>query len=388
MRTEYDYIVLGLGGIGSAAAYWLARQAGPGVLGIEQFELGHVRGGSQDHSRIIRLSYHTPAYVELAKEAYAAWHEVEVELGESLILKTGGLDLGPLAGAIDLADYAASLTATSVAYETLTAAEIMQRWPQFRLDEDVHGLYQADAGIVPAARCNAAHQRLAQAHGAFLLDRTPVLGIYPTGGEIEILTERQTFRCGYLVIASGAWTNTHLRHFGLQLPLTVTQEQVTYFATPHLADFAPERFPVWIWMDEPSYYGFPVFGEAATKVAQDVGGAEVTAATRSFEPDAAAAARVADFTGRILPDAVGPVLYHKTCLYTLTPDRDFVVDAIPGHANVAVAVGAGHAFKFASVIGRLLSGLVGGTGPEIDLAPFALDRSILREVYPAKDFMV
>src|SRR5262245_47141337 len=142
MKQDYDYIVLGLGGIGSAAAYWLARRASGDVLGLEQFEIGHVRGASQDHSRIIRLSYHTPIYVELAKHAYQAWATLERDAGESLILRTGGLDFGPRDGAIPLSDYAESMQACGVPFESLDAGEIMRRWPQFQLTDDIHGLYQ------------------------------------------------------------------------------------------------------------------------------------------------------------------------------------------------------------------------------------------------------
>src|SRR4051794_14827821 len=159
MKRNYEYIVLGLGGFGSAAAYWLARRAGAGVLGLEQFELGHVRGESQDHSRIIRLSYHEPHYVELAKQAYRAWAEVERDAGEQLVLKTGGLDLGPRESAIPLDSYRGSMDAAGVPYERLDAREIMRRWPQWRLDDDIHGLYQAEGGIAMAARGNAIPDR-------------------------------------------------------------------------------------------------------------------------------------------------------------------------------------------------------------------------------------
>src|SRR3954452_15990305 len=153
MNHDYEYIVLGLGGFGSAAAYWLARRAGGDVLGLEQFELGHVRGESQDHSRIIRLSYHEPHYVELAKHAYRAWAEVEQEAGEQLVLRTGWLDLGPRESAIPLATYSDSMDEAGVPYERLDAAEIMRRWPQWRLDDDIHGLFQAGGGdaLAPVA---------------------------------------------------------------------------------------------------------------------------------------------------------------------------------------------------------------------------------------------
>jgi len=137
VKLDYEYIVLGLGGFGSAAAYWLARRAGAEVLGVEQFELGHVRGESQDHSRIIRLSYHAPHYVEMAKHAFRAWHEVERDAGEQLVLRTGGLDLGPRVSAIPLSTYSDSMDAAGVGYERLDAGEIMRRWPQWRLDDHI-----------------------------------------------------------------------------------------------------------------------------------------------------------------------------------------------------------------------------------------------------------
>jgi sarcosine oxidase len=146
-KRAFQTLVLGLGGIGSAAAYWLARQTGSDVLGLEQFALGHVRGGSQDHSRIIRLSYHNPFYVNLAKEAYRAWAAVEAKADEQLVLKTGGLDLSPAGSRLLLSDYTDSLTASSVPFELLDAAEIMYRWPQWRLPDHVRGLYQAESGI-------------------------------------------------------------------------------------------------------------------------------------------------------------------------------------------------------------------------------------------------
>src|SRR6476620_5779971 len=133
MRTDYEYIVLGLGGWGSAAAYLLSRRAVADVLGVEQFDLGHVRGESQDHSRIIRLSYHAPAYVQLAKRAYDAWHRLEEDSKEQVVLRTGGLDFGPRPSAIRLENYSESMAACGVPFEHLEADEIMRRWPQWRL---------------------------------------------------------------------------------------------------------------------------------------------------------------------------------------------------------------------------------------------------------------
>jgi sarcosine oxidase len=388
MKRDFEYVVLGLGGWGSAAAYWLSRRAGAEVLGLEQFELGHVRGESQDHSRIIRLSYHTPGYVELAKHAYRAWAEVAADAGEELVLKTGGLDFAPRESAIPLTNYSGSMDAAGVPYEHLDAAEIRRRWPQFTVTDDIHGLYQPESGIAMAARGNAAHIRMARAHGATLRDQAPVERLRPVGGEIEVTAGGTTYRCRRLVIAAGAWSNGALTHFGLHLPLRVTKEQVTYFATPHQAEFQPDRFPVWIWMDDPCFYGFPSFGEAGPKAGQDAGGLEVGPDTRTFEPDQAALARTVEFLGKYIPRALGPIIYTKTCLYTLTPDRDFVIDTVPGHANVAVGIGGGHGFKFASLIGRILSELAIDGRTEQNIEPFRIDRAILQLANPPANYMV
>jgi sarcosine oxidase len=388
MRRDFEYIVLGLGGWGSAAAYWLSRRAGADVLGLEQFELGHGRGESQDHSRIIRLSYHTPAYVELAKHAYTAWAEVERESGDQLVLKTGGLDFAPRESAIPLTNYSGSMDAAGVPYEHLDAAEIRRRWPQLAVTDDIHGLYQPESGIAMAARGNAAHLRLAREHGATIRDGAPVERLRSVGNEIEVSAGGVTYRGRKLVLAAGAWSNGALTHFGMHLPLRVTKEQVTYFATPHQADFQPDRFPVWIWMDDPCFYGFPTFGEAGPKAGQDAGGEEVTAETRTFEPDQAALKRTVDFLSRYIPKALGPIIYTKTCLYTLTPDRDFVIDTLPEHPNVAVGIGGGHGFKFASLVGKMLSELAIDGRTERNIEPFRIDRAILQLLNPPANYMV
>ncbi|HEY6014186.1 MAG TPA: FAD-dependent oxidoreductase, partial [Candidatus Limnocylindrales bacterium] len=238
---------------------------------------------------------------------------------------------------------------------------------------------------------NPAHRRLARAHGAALRDRTRVTGLRDAGGgDLEVETETGTFRTGRLVIAADAWTNHLLASFGRRLPLQVTREQVTYFACPDPAAFGPDRFPVWIWMDDPSFYGFPTYGEAGPKAAQDCGGRPVDPDRRTFERDEAAFERVTGFLERHLPGAVGPPIYTKTCLYTLTPERDFVVDRLPDQPGVVVALGAGHGFKFASVLGRITAELAtaGATPSAPEIEAFRIDRPILLETAPATSWMV
>ena len=410
MKTSYEYIVVGCGGIGSAAAYWLAREAGGEVLGIEQFALGHDRGESQDHSRIIRRAYHTPTYTALTGAMYAAWATVEEESGVRLRTITGGLDLELVGdgrkqvittGGLDrelvsdgrqqyINHYAESMRAAGIPYEALSAAEVMARWPQFRLPDSVQALVQPESGLVDARKANAVHATLARARGATILDSTPVRAITPVRDGAEVRTDAGTFHARRVVVTSGAWSNQVLREAGVSLPLTVTQEQVTYFQTPHLREFAPDRFPIWIWHGgaRDCFYGFPIHGEVAIKIGQDVGGDVVTADTRTFEPNPRARADVQRFMETYIPRGVGPELYTKTCLYTLTPDRDFIIDTLPEHPQIAVAVGAGHAFKFASLIGQMLSQLALEGEAAYPLDTFRLDRPALTDPSFPASFMV
>jgi sarcosine oxidase len=388
VTRDYDVVVIGLGALGSGAAYWLAK-SGARVLGLEQFELGHDRGSSHDWSRIIRKSYFTPSYVRLAKEAYVAWEALERDAGEQVVFKTGGLDIGPHDGAIALSSYADSMRASDVYFEELDAAEIRKRWPVWQIGDDVHGLFQPESGIVAAERATAALRRTATAFGATLRGNAPVTALRAAGDEIDVEAGGERYRAGKLVLTAASWTPQMLAYFGVRIPFEVTKEQVTYFKARQLASFAFGRFPIWIWMDDPSFYGFPVFGESeAVKITQDCGGKAVDPDTRGFEEDPDITARVTGFVERYLPAAAGPVLRLKTCLYALTPDRDFIIDTLAEHPNVSVAVGGGHGFKFASVIGRILSDLALEGATASDLSAFKIDRAILQMNAPPKTYML
>ena len=377
MKHAYEYIVVGCGGLGSAAAYRLAIEAGREVLALEQFGLGHDNGASQDHSRIIRLSYHDPAYTALTPHTYTAWGEVEEESGVQLVVKTGGLDLAA-PGCDTIGNYAAAMTAAGFPFEDLSAGEAMRRWPQWRLDEGDRVLYQADAGLVDARKANATHIALARAQGATVLDNTPVREVRAKDSGVEVVTDDAIFYAGKLIIAADAWTNEVLAGVGFSMPLTITQEQVTFWATPHLRQFAPDRFPIWIWHGE-DYYGFPVYGEVATKAGVDVGGQVVTTETRTFEKDRAANERLVTFLEERLPGYVGPELYTKSCLYTMPPDRNFTIDVVPGYPQIVVAQGAAHAFKFAALIGKIVSDLAVRGETHYPIETFSATRGALSD---------
>ncbi len=386
--TDYQVIVLGLGGIGSAATYWASRRLGEEVLGIEQFSLGHPNGGSEDHSRIIRLSYHTPGYVRLAQSAYRSWSAVEQDSGEQLILRTGGLDLAPQHAAIGLDEFRASLSACDVPFDDLTASEVMTEWPQWHLPADATALYQAQTGIVMASKANTVHRDLARRNGARLLENQELVSVSEHGGEVIVTTTERRYSAESLIIAAGAWSNQVLGHLGVTFPLEVTLEQVVYLKPQSAEAFSPDRFPVWIWMTLPALYGFPILGEPAAKVAWDRCEIVTDPDSRSHVPRTDVIETIEEFTAAHLPDLNGGVHLAKTCLYTLTPDRDFVIDRVPGTDRVFTAIGAGHAYKFASLIGSILVDLAIDGTTSHDISPFTSDRAILRDPNPVRNYLI
>jgi sarcosine oxidase len=373
-----DFVVIGLGALGSATCLELAR-SGHRVVGLERFGLGHSWGASHDTSRILRHSYHTPDYVRLTQQAYGDWARLERDAGTDLVSVVGGLDLFPPQPAISPVDYTESLDEVGIDYELLTAAGVMSRWPQFRLPEGLIAIHQADAAIVPAARGTRVMQDQARRHGAELRELTPVLEVRDLGpGGTEVETAQGRIVCGGVVVCADAWVNDVLSGLGQSIPIEVTLEQVTYFEPPHPAQFAPDRMPLWIWMDDPSYYGVPSYGEPTLTAAQDCGGPVVDPDLRGSETDESMQSRLAGHLRQILPGSGKPVRSLR-CQYTLTPDRDFVLSQVPGHESVVVGLGAAHAFKFAPTFGRLLADLAVEGRTTTDLSAFRMDRPALTD---------
>ena len=383
--TKFDYIVIGCGGIGSGALYWLSKRAGKRVLGLEQFALGHHNGGSQDYSRIIRLAGYDDAMTPVAPDTYAAWEEVERESGLQIVTKTGGVYWEPDDAPPDSTDYMdesiVAMDANGIPYRELDAPEFMREFPQFTIKEHYKVIYQSETGLVDPSKGNAAHQQLAQGHGAAILENCRVVEIRPISADrTEVVTEQGTFECEKLIITAGAWADRLAGQLGLDLGLVVTREQVTYYRTPNLRDFMPDRFPVFM-VPTPigGIYGFPVHGEVATKAAIDFTGKRTTAETRDFEPDVAVEEYQEAWLKENIPGFLGPKLYTKTCLYTLTKDRQFILDAFPNHPNIFMCVGAGHAFKWASLFGRILSELAIDGTTKYDLSELRFDRPALTD---------
>lgn len=377
----YSHIVIGAGAIGSATAYRLAARGAARVLVVEQYDLVNSLNSSGDHSRIIRHAYHREEYTRLTPAMFAAWQEVEQESGLPVYLRTGGLDLAVAGtpGEAELEGYKRPLRRAGIPYEELTAAQIRERYPQWAIGDDVVGFHQEDAGILDIRRSVSAHTSLALARGVEFLPRTKVVGLQVRPDSVTVRTTAGDFAADNLVVAAASWTGELLPDLGLDLPLVLSQEQVSYFAGRRLAEFTPERFPVWIHHGEQTFYGFPVYGDAGVKLARDMRGRFVRSEERVFEGDEVEAEVLRAFLRRHLPGAAGPTLVNRTCLYDMAPDREFVLDTLPGHPHVAVFNGAGHAGKFAALIGAILAELLTDGATAHDISAFALTRPALTD---------
>ncbi|HEY8291766.1 MAG TPA: N-methyl-L-tryptophan oxidase [Thermomicrobiales bacterium] len=354
--AQYEVIVLGLGGMGSATAYHLARR-GRRVLGLDAFARGHHNGSSHGRSRGIREAYgESPAYVPLVQRAYALWRELEAETGQHLLTITGGISIGPAAPGFG-ANQKESAAQYGLTVEELTADAIMARWPGFRVPDDYLGMYDPHTGFLLPEPCVAAHLDLATRHGATLHHGEPVRRWSPDGAGVRVETDTAAYTADALVITAGPWAGEILRD--LHLPLEPWRMYNIYFAPTRPELFGPDHFPVYgIRGPEGSYYGVPMLPGDGLKIGRHDRGDICTPETarRTVEPAEIALMRAVLDT--YMPGATGDILSATTCLYTMTPDSHFVIDRHPEHARVVYAVGfSGHGFKFSAAIGEVMADL-------------------------------
>jgi len=364
----YDAIVLGLGGMGSATLFHLARR-GLRVLGLERFDLVHEHGSSHGLTRIIRLAYwEHPTYVSLLRRAYQLWRELEELSGERLLHITGSVDAGPAGGSV----FEGALRSSELhglPHEVMDGAELHRRFPGYRLPREMRCLYQPEGGFLLPERCNVAHVVLAHAHGAEVHCREPVLEWGATDGRVWVRTTRGRYEAGRLVVCAGPWAARLVPELG---GLAVPERQVLAWLQPGRPEyFQPDAFPVFnLEVEEGRYYGFPSFLVPGFKFGKYHHRGEVVdpdGARREPEPEDEDLLRA--FARRYFPDGAGPTMMLKTCLFTNSPDRHFILDRHPDHPEVAVAAGfSGHGYKFCSVIGEIMADLAqdGRTGHDIE----------------------
>ena len=375
MASAYDTIVVGVGGMGAAALYQLAKR-GQRVLGLERFDLGHAMGSSHGHTRILRLAYFEGShYVPLARRAHRLWQEIGAEAGMRLLHVTGSLDLAPEGqGTVERARH--SCVDHGLAHEMLDARQLASRYPALRLTPRHTGLLQPDGGFVLAEQAIFAHAGLALKHGADIHTGETVQSWRPTAaGGVEVTTDRATYAAGQLVLAAGAWIKSFAPD--VLARVTTVKQAIGWFPVRQPELFRPAALPVFILtVEEGNFYGLPLFEHAGFKL----GGPHF--AREAIDPDdpdrTPSPKQVAALQAcleRYIPGAAGRPLAVKGCMYTVTPDEHFIIDRLPGHRQVIVASPcSGHGYKFASVIGEILAELAVDGATRADISPFAIGR--------------
>lgn len=364
MTETYDAVVLGIGGVGSAALFHLAAR-GLRVLGIDRFLPGHDRGSSHGQTRLIRKAYHEhPAYVPLVERAYSLWRELEELSGRSLYRQVGILEVGPEEGTV-VPGVLASARQHRLEVERLDAETLRRRFPGFCVPPEFAAVFEAQAGYLFVEDCTRAHVDQALVRGAKLRIGAEVRSWEADGGAVRIRLDDGAIHAGRLLIAAGAWAGTLLAD--LRVPLEVVRKSLYWFDAPEEIYGERRGGPGFIFeTGDGNFYGFPFIAGQGLKCAEHTGGVSVADPLAvSRLPLAQETRRVQQFLARYLPRVSPEPTNFAVCLYTLSPDRNFIVDRHPAHPAVCFAAGlSGHGFKFASVLGEVLADFaVSGRSP-------------------------
>lgn len=364
----YDAIVVGVGGMGSAACYHLARR-GLRTLGLERFDIPHTMGSSHGVTRIIRLAYYEhPSYVPLLLRSFELWDELAAESERHLLEVTGTID----ASAPDEVVFTGALEACQqfgLAHEVLTSADLTRRYPGYHLPPEHLALFQPRGGFLLPEKCITAHVQGALAAGAEIRARERVIAWEPRGDGVHVTTDRGAYEAERLILAAGAWMGSLIPGFAA---LAEPERQVlAWFAPRERALFTPQRFPVFnLTVPEGRFYGFPEYDVPGFKIGLYHHLEErVDPDVFNRETGPRDEAPLREATARYFPAADGPTMALRTCMFTNTPDEHFILDVLPGYPQIVIASPcSGHGFKFASVIGEILADLAqnGSTRHEIE----------------------
>ncbi|MCO8270701.1 N-methyl-L-tryptophan oxidase [Actinoplanes sp. TRM 88003] len=358
--SAYDVIVVGLGGMGSAAAFQLAAR-GQRVLGLEKYGPAHDRGASHGGSRVTRQSYFEgPEYVPLLLRAYDLFDQLATDSGRDVITLTGGLMIGR-PDSRTVAGSRASAEQWGLEHEILDAEELRRRFPTLAPQPDEIALYEAKAGFVRPEATVAANLQLAGKHGADLRFHEPMTSWEPVGDGVRVTTAGGSYTAGQLVLAPGPWAPELLADLGIEFRI---ERQVQHWYQPRggVEPFRPDRHPIYVWEDAEGgqIYGFPAIDgpEGGAKIAFFRRGTPTTPDTLDTAVHEDEIAEMVAYCGRRLPDLPGRFLRGEPCMYSTTPDEHFVIARHPAHESVTVACGfSGHGFKFVTVVGEILADL-------------------------------
>ena len=371
---RFDAIVVGVGGMGSAAAYYLARR-GKRVLGLERFGVPHQMGSSHGHTRIIRLAYYEhPSYVLLLRRAYELWREIQSTAGEQLLYTTGSIDAGPEDSWVFKGSWE-SCRLHDIPHEILTGSELRRRHPGYHLPPEHLALLQPDGGFLAPERCIVSYVEAAQALGAEIHGHERVLYWEPLENGVRVRTDRGSYEAEKLVVTAGAWDGEILDVLdGLAVP----ERQVLAWLQPTRPEhFRRDNFPVFnLLVDEGRFYGFPVHGVPGFKFGKYHHFEEVVdPEDYDRQPRERDEQVLRDFAERYFPDGCGPTMDLQTCMFTNTEDNHFIIDVHPEHEQVTFASPcSGHGYKFASVVGEIMADLAETGITRHDISLFRLDR--------------
>lgn len=375
---HYDAIVLGVGGVGSAALYHFAKR-GLRVVGLDRFPTAHQNGSSHGQTRLIRQAYFEhPDYVPMLKRAYALWADLSERCGQQLYQEVGVLQIGPANGRI-LPGVLESAQLHNLEVDQLTAREVSLRFPGFQCPESLSGVFERRAGFLFVEDCIKAHTAQALQAGAVLHTGESVKRWSASPNQVAVETDRETYTARHLVVTAGSWANDFLGSLGI--PFEVIRKSLYWFETDS-PDYRADRGAPGFIIEAPTgnFYGFPQIDGAGVKTAEHTGGLPVADPLKlNRQEDPQETARVLEFLRQFLPGVSQRQSKFDVCLYTLSPDRNFVVDRHPEHAHVAFAAGlSGHGFKFASVLGEVLTELSMGLPPSSPIDFLASSRPGLR----------
>ena len=355
MPNHFDLIIVGCGGVGSAAAYY-AAQRGLRVLALERFEPVHARGSSHGDTRVIRQAYFEhPDYVPLLKRAYDLWHQLEQQVARKLFYRTGLLEVGPEAGVL-IRGVRESAGLHQLPLEEISRSEFNDRFPGFALPEDSVAVYESNAGLLLVEECIRHFIREAMRLGGDLRFNQQVRGWSVHGEVVCVSTDRERFHAQHMIVAAGAWAGEMLADLGL--PLQVLRKHLHWYPAKTSDAYQLEtNSPTFFYETAAGYYyGFPVRDARGLKVAQHSGG-EIVHDPLSVDRtvDLAEREQVDCFLRSHLSKVAFPATEHAVCMYTMSPDEHFIIDSHPKHPKIVIAAGlSGHGFKFASVLGESL----------------------------------
>lgn len=377
--SDYEMIVVGLGGVGSAAAFHLSKR-GHTVLGIERFHPAHEFGSSHGHSRITRMAYaEDPAYVPMMQRSYQLWRQLEHEAGRQLLTMTGGLMLGHPRSSI-VSGALRSAQEWGLPHEILDSAEVQRRFPTLTPESDEQGIYEPDAGFVRPETSVLAHTELARHYGANLHHGEPVQHWEDTNDTVKVTTDQATYAAKKLVFCGGPWTPELFPQ--LDVPLVVERQVMHWFVPENGVElYQPDRHPIYIWEAEPELpiYGFPAQdGQDSVKVAFYRPPGSPTITTPSHIARTVSEEEISEITSYLEPRIPTLPARHKTahtCMYTMTPDHNFLIGPHPQNSRVIMGAGfSGHGFKFVPVLGEILADLATQGETQHDITLFAPDR--------------